>query len=319
MLHFERSLGGSIPQNWKPEQILNLRKESFAGQARVSELREDWFRAQAALKQWSNDDPNNAMIRDRLASAYFMLDRHPEAFEQFQTAARLDSKINPPEVSMAVMYARNKDFAKSRKVFDEALKKYPTDGRVCYEYSAMLLLSDNARDAKTYSDAAAELGVDTDELLMQRGFIARQLKEYADAETHFSKMLDRSPSHFEAMNQLALVLVEQDVAAKKDRALQLAELNVRRAPDSSFALSTLGWVHYKMGNRQKAEQALRLAASKPSVRTETLYYLLRVLWENGRKEDALRVAERARSAFDEPGLFVLRDEAKQWLSDELVN
>lgn len=319
MLHFERSLGGSLPQNWKPEQIINLRRESFAGQARVSELREDWFRAQAALKQWSSDDPNNALVRDRLATAYFMLGRHQEAFDQFQTAARLDSKINQPEVSMAVMYARAKDYAKSRKVFEEALKKYPTDGRVCYEYSAMLLLNDEPEDAKTYSDAAAELGVDTDELLMQRGYIARQLKDYAEAETHFSKMLDRAPSNFEAMNQLALVLIEQDDKAKQQQAQQLAELNVRRSPDSSFALSTLGWVHYKLGDRKRAEQALRLAASKPSVRTETLYYLLRVLWENGHKEDALRVAERARPAFDEPGLFVLRDEAKQWLSDELVN
>jgi hypothetical protein len=62
-----------------------------------------------------------------------------------------------------------------------------------------------------------------------------------------------------------------------------------------------------------------MAASKGKTRTDTLYYLLRVLWENGQKEDAQRVAERAKEAFDEPGFFVLRSEAKQWMSDEFVN
>jgi tetratricopeptide (TPR) repeat protein len=319
MLHFERALAGSLPSDWKPEQILNLRRESFAGQARVSELREDWFRAQAALKQWSSDDPNNARIRDRLGAALFMLGREREAFDEFQTAARQDSSINPAEVSMAVMYARKRDFAKSREVFDVAMKKYPDDGRVAYEYSAMLLLNDDAEAAKTYSDKAAELGIDTEQLVMQRGLIARQLRNFAEAETHFGRILERSPSHFEAINQLAIVLAEQNDEAKQKRALQLAELNVRRLPDSSFALSTLGWVHYKLGNNAKAEQVLRMAGSKPSVRTETLYYLLRVLWENGQKEDARRVAERARTAFDEPGLFVLRAEAKQWMDKEIIN
>jgi hypothetical protein len=78
-------------------------------------------------------------------------------------------------------------------------------------------------------------------------------------------------------------------------------------------------VQYKLGNAPRAEQTLRLAASKPSVRTETLYYLLRVLWENGQKEDARRVAEQAKAAFNEPGLFVLRGEAKKWMNDESLN
>jgi tetratricopeptide (TPR) repeat protein len=319
MLHFERAQGTAVPSGWSPEQKVNLYRESFAGMARVSESREDWFRAQQALKQWSNIDPGNAGVRDRLAAALFMLGREREAFEQFQTSARQNSNVNEAEVSMAVMYARKQDFTKAREVFEVALQKYPRDGRVAYELSAMLLLSGNAAEAKTYSDKAAELGVDTPELIMQRGYIARQLKQYAEAESHFGQMLDRTPSHFEASNQLALVLIEQDDDAQRDRAVQLAELNVRRFPESSHALSTLGWVHYKLGNAAQAEQLLRVAASKGKTRTETLYYLLRVLWENGQKEDAQRVAERAKEAFDEPGLFVLRSEAKKWLSDEFVN
>lgn len=319
MLHFERALSGSIPDKWSPEQLTNLRRESHGGQARVSELREDWFRAQAALKEWSLDDPGNANVRDRLGAALFMLGREKEAYEQFQTAARQDSKMNPAEVSMAVMYARQRDFSTARQIFDASLKKYPSDGRVAYEYAAMLLLDNDAETAKVYADKAAEQGIETTDSLMQRGYIARQLKQFAAAETHFSRVLDKAPSHFEAMNQLALVLVEQDDKTKQQRALQMAEMNVRRFPESSFALSTLGWVLYRLGNKQRAEQALRLAANKPSMRTETLYYLMRVLWENGHKDDAEIIADRAREAFDQPGLFVLRDEAKKWMIDEFVN
>ena len=44
---------------------------------------------------------------------------------------------------------------------------------------------------------------------------------------------------------------------KKNRAVQLAEINARQYPRSAAALSTLGWVYYRMGRAADAEQALR--------------------------------------------------------------
>lgn len=320
LLHFERSLQVSIPARWTRDQRRALLRASYDGQAKVAERREDWFVAQVALKQLVNKvEPNDAGFRDRLGVALFMLGREQEAFDQFKTSARLDPEMNHPEVSMAVMYARQQKYSKAEQAFKTAAEKYPDDGRVHYEWSGVLLTGDRAEEAREHAAKAAELGVDTIQLDLHRGYIARQLERYEEAERHFSSVLEKSPSHFEAMNQLALVMVEQQDDAKRGRALELATLNARRFRDSSYALSTLGWVYYKLGRFDQAEQALKLAAVKPRVRSETYYFLTRVLWEHGDRAEALQVAERVKSALDRPGLFVLRPHVKQWIASEAIN
>ncbi|MCA9269948.1 MAG: hypothetical protein KDA41_15815, partial [Planctomycetales bacterium] len=164
---------------------------------------------------------------------------------------------------------------------------------------------------------AARLGVDSTFFSMQRGYIARQLGNAAEAERHFLAVLEKSPSHFEAMNQLALVLCQSDDADAQRRAMQLAQLNLRRFPTSSHALSTFGWVSFNVGRKKEAVDALQLAVTRADVRSETFYYYARVLWDLQRKDEARVVAERVKAAVDEPGLFVLRPEAKVWVATVL--
>ena len=313
VLHFEKAetLKDAVPRDWTVDQKNALKIQIFRGYANVSEKREDWFRTQVALKALTNVVPTDAKLRDRLGVALFMLGREQEAFDQFQTAARLDSEMNPPEVSMAVMHVRQQETDKAIKQFAGAERKHPRDGRVHYEAAGMFLLMDQAAQAKRHANKAAELGLDTLKLTMQRGFIARQLGEYAQAEKYFSQVLEEVPTSFEAANQLAIVLSHQDDPEKKRRALELAALNARQYPNSSQAMSTVGWVYYNLGRKQEAQRALQTAVSRPTVRSETLYFLARVLWENGSKEDARRIAEQVKLAVEKPGLLVLRPEIKK--------
>jgi Tfp pilus assembly protein PilF len=319
MLHFERSIAVTLPEHWTPEQQRNLYRESFAGQALVSERREDWFRAQVALSQWSKIEPANAQVRDRWGVALFMLGREQEAFDQFKTSVRQDPTNNAPEVSMAVMYVRKQDYDKARQAFETAVKEYPEDGRVHFEYANMLLLLDEADKAKVHADKAAEMGIANTTLAMQRGYIARQLGDLPGAENYFSAVLEEEPSNFEAMNQLALTLADQDNEAKKERALALAELNVKRFPKSSYSHSTLGWVYYRLGRLDDAHRSLHFAGTQTKVRSETIYYLARVLWDKGQKKEVRLLAEKIKEVIEQPGLFVLRPEVKKWMETTSLN
>ena len=319
MLHFERAMRTTPPADWTNAQKVALAREGFTGQAAVSEKRGDWFRAQVALKQLTKISPADADIRDRLGAALFNLGREQEAYEQFQTAARLDPQINVPEVSMAVMKVRDRNLDEATRLFAAAARKYPTDGRVHYEAAGMYLLLDEAQQAKRHADKAAQLGLDTQELKMRRGYIARQLGDYAEAETHFADVLAEAPTYFEASNQLALVLAQQEGEDKKRKALELATLNARQYPKSSLAMSTLGWVYYQLGRNDEALRALQVAVTLPTVQSETLYFLARVLWDTGSKDDARKLSERIKSTVEQPGLFVLRPEIKKWIAETAVN
>lgn len=318
-LHFEKALSVKPPAIWPDQQRDALQRESYLGQASVAEKREDWFEAQVALTQVTKVDPGNADVRDRLGTALFMLGRVQEAAEQFATAARQDPTQNKPTVSIAILLARRGRNEEARNVFAETVKRYPDDAGVHYEFANMLILLDEADQAKVHADKAAELGMDSLQLCMLRGYIARQLGQYDAAESHFEQAVDRSPTHFEAMNQLALVLSEQDDPAKRNRALELATLNARRYPKSSYATSTLGWVYHNLGRRNEAQRALLVAAAQPPVRSETLYFLARVLWENGSQDDARKVAKQVKLAIDQPGLIVLRPAIKKWMEETALN
>ncbi len=318
LVHFEKSITLGVPSGWSEAQQVALLRESFSGQAKIAERREDWFKAQVALKQLAKYRPGDSSVRDRLGAALFMLGREQEAYEQFQTASRQDANINPPEVSMAVMCTRQQKFDKAKQIFQAAIRKYPSDKRVYHEAAAAWLLMDDANGADRLAQKAAQLGLDSPEHKMQRGYIARQLGKHADAETHFSSALVESPTNFEASNQLALALCEQD-EAKRSRALEIATFNARQYPKSSYALSTLGWVYYKLGRTDEALRTLQAAASQPQVRSETMYFLARTLWENGNEQDARKVAEKVKLAVEQPGLFVLRPEIRRWFAETAIN
>jgi len=118
---------------------------------------------------------------------------------------------------------------------------------------------------------------------------------------------------------LAVVLAEQSVQSKRDRALQLAEVNARQYSRDPEALATLGWVNYRMGKQQEAERLLRAAMSSGQVRADTAYYFARVLTERGNPDESAQARKVLRSAIEKPGIFVLRGEAERWLAKQEDN
>ena len=58
-----------------------------------------------------------------------------------------------------------------------------------------------------------------------RGLVALWEKDWAEAEKNFQKVLDDSPMDFAANNNMALALVGQDDPAKRQRALDYAQVN----------------------------------------------------------------------------------------------
>ena len=97
----------------------------------------------------------------------------------------------------------------------------------------------------------------------------------------------------DASNNLALVLCEQNDDAKKDRALQYAEDNVRLSNRSPQSLSTYGWVLYRLGRRDAAEQVLTSVAQAGPMSPDLAYYLAQVYSERDRKTDAKNLLEAA--------------------------
>ncbi|MCY2964735.1 MAG: tetratricopeptide repeat protein [Planctomycetota bacterium] len=105
--------------------------------------------------------------------------------------------------------------------------------------------------------------------------VCRQLADYATAEKHLQRLFDDNPTDFQVVNLLALVLIEQPREADQRRALQLAQLNLQRYPQSNEARATLGWIQLRQGKLDEASEALQGAVAQGAVSPDTAYYIAR--------------------------------------------
>jgi tetratricopeptide (TPR) repeat protein len=311
-LQFEKAASLATASGMSAEGWQGWQARVQAGLAAVAERRLDWPAAVSALEAWLKAEPNSARALYRLGQAVYRLGRYEKAFDYLRRACEADPALEPAAATMGRLYTETGNLEKAAEWFKYGLDIAPKDPRVRIAYAAWLLdRGEPLADAQRQADAAAQLGSKSPELRLLQGLIAWQAGRFADAERLFLVLHDESPSNFEAMNYLALALAEQDDAAKRQRGLELAEINARLHPNSGEALTTLGWVNHRLGRRKLAEQTLRAAIPTGSAIPETLYYLARLL--EGQSGDAEEIKRYLRLALDAPGRFAFRKNAREQL------
>lgn len=298
----------------------NMQGRMLNGLSQVAIARADWAGAKKLLEEWLKLAPKDANVMQRLARVLFMLKEPQAAYAMLQDAKKADSSVLQPEAQMAQLYAGmgdsdpkvvEKNLETAKKYINMALKAADKkDIKVPLVAGQFFLETGNLDQAK--EQAAAALAIDDKSIEAQlfRGIVALFQKDYKGAELHFEQAVLKAPNNFAATNNLALALVEQRDEAKNRRALAYAENNAKLYPKSAEAASTYGWVLYKNGRLNEAEQALNAAASAGNISSDTAYYLARVSADRGNK-DVARNLLKAALASKRP--FSQRDEAEKLL------
>lgn len=258
----------------------------IGGLAQVYQTREDWTTAKKYLDQWLKLDPKNTQAMQRLAFVLYQQKDSQAALAKLKEAKTSDPNAMTPEATLAAFCQQSGDKDNAKKWMAAALTAAPNDLRT--QLVAAQLAMENGQFEDAQNRAAAALRIDPNSLDAKnlRGLVALFQKDYKNAELYFESAHLKSPSNFSASNNLALALVEQKDEAKKRRALEFAESNVRQYSKSTEAASTYGWVLYKLGQIEDADKALRAALSTGNIMPDTAYYAAVVAGDRGRKEEA---------------------------------
>jgi tetratricopeptide (TPR) repeat protein len=308
-LQFDKAIGLVASGKWKDDVKHGFLIEGHGGLAGIAERRNDWRAAEAALSAWLVVEAKNGKTRQRLGTALFHQGKHDAAFEELQRAVKDEPSLWPAEISMGHLFTEKKDADAAKKWMESAVTRHPKAPRAHLGVAIWLLEHDQVEKAKTEADAAARLDPESADIKALVGLIAWHTRSFEEAERIFQGLYAESPANFTASNLLALALVEQSAAAKRRRALELAEINARLYPKSGEALTTLGLVYYRHGRHNDAEQALRAALATTGASSDTAYYLARLLFERGQSSE---VAQLLKLALDAPGRFTFRKEAQAW-------
>ena len=225
--------------------------------------------------------------------AWLMLAQSAEQRGDYKGAEAWLAKIEDPQRALDVqtrrasMLARQGRIAQAREIIRKLPERDESDARAKLMAEAGVL-----REAKRWKDAYEVLGSgakrfgDDADLIYEQAMVAEKLERMDDMEKLLRRVIELKPDNAHAHNALGYSLADRKQRLPEAR--ELVKRALELAPGDPFITDSLGWVEYRMGNRDEALRLLNQAyAARPD--TEIGAHLGEVLWALGQKEEARRV------------------------------
>ena len=200
-------------------------------------------------------------------------------------------------LSAANVIARTKNVDAAIKMLDEVDDLTPEQQIVVIQNEANLL-SQAKRNQESFEmlDKAASTWPASAEITYDHAMAAERVGKYDIMETQLRKLIKGKPEFAAAYNALGYSFADRNV--KLPEAQSLLETAVKLAPDDHYMLDSLGWVHYRLGNLDKAAEFLKKAYAVQAD-PEIAAHLGEVLWKQGKLEEAKKLWASALKDFPE--------------------
>ena len=275
----------TFAQGWLLRGALQAQQEQFDA-------------AQASLQRFlelSSADPedDNQLTANR-AQAFLTLAQIAEKRKDYAGAQGWLDQIPDSDQLLAAQLRRASILAgegkieQARKLLRDLPERAPGDARTKL-LAEVQLLRENKRYAQAYDLLAAEVaraGTDATDLLYDQAMLAEKLGRSEEMERLLRKLIAARPDFHHAYNALGYSLADRN--QRLDEARQLVEKALSLSPGDPFITDSLGWVEFRAGNWDKAQQLLDTAyKAKPDAEIAAHYG--EVLWSMNRKDEARAV------------------------------
>ena len=246
-----------------------------------------------------SDDDAPATPPQALTQAWLLLAQAAEQQQDYAAAEGWLGRIDNPQralevqVRRASMLARQGKLAEARASIRRVPEQTTTDARAKLLAEAQLLREQKVwgEAEKVLAQANTEFADDVD-LLYEQAMMAEKLDRLDDMERLLRRVIALKPDHHHAYNALGYSLAERKVRLPEARELIRKALEL--SPGEPFITDSLGWVEYRLGNRDEALRLLRGAyQSRPD--PEIAAHLGEGLWIAGQADEARRVWREGRA------------------------
>jgi tetratricopeptide (TPR) repeat protein len=254
-----------------------------------------------AAETSDSDDEDEAMARPEqgLVQAWLMLAQAAEQRGDFPAAEQWLSKIEDPQRALEVQTRRASMLVRQGKVEQarELIRKVPErrldDARAkLVAEAAVLREARQWREAFDVLAAASARFSDDADLLYEQAMMAEKVERTDEMEKLLRRVIQLKPDNAHAHNALGYALADR--SQRLPEARELIKRALELSPGDPFITDSLGWVEYRLNNRDEALRLLRGAyTARPDV--EIAAHLGEVLWQSGQREEARRVFSEARA------------------------
>ena len=244
------------------------------------------------------DNAGEAGDDRRLTQAWLLLAQIAEQRGDLKAAEAWLAKIDDPKSALDVqsrrasLLARQGQMAQARELIRRVPERNDEEARNKILAEVQLLREFKRwREAVDVLAAANKRFPDDADLLYEQAMLEDKLDHYAEMERLLQRVIVLKPDNAHAHNALGYSLADRSV--RLPEAKTLIQKAMTLAPSDPFIVDSMGWVEFRMGNRDEALRWLRQAyASRPD--TEIAAHLGEVLWAMGKRDEARRVWQDAR-------------------------
>jgi tetratricopeptide (TPR) repeat protein len=292
---------------WDAERKKTFQREARTGLVAAFDLRGDYASVKTHLLALLDADAKNAVLRQKLARANFLLNRPEDAFADLKTAFKDDPTLDPPELTMAQLWTGKADFVKAEEWYGKAVSEHGKSAKVHRGFAEYLLNRGKIDFAKGHIEAAQKIEPNARETKALIGLSARYSKDYAKASPIFEELVRDYPTYAFAAINLALVLAESGDAKAKERAIGLTENNVKQNQRSADARAIYAYCLFKAGRATDAERIARSVVGLGQLGLDGAFFYAKILADRGANEDAHKVLK---VACENKDWFVYRKDAE---------
>jgi tetratricopeptide (TPR) repeat protein len=246
-----------------------------------------------AVADDEDDTPPN--VSTALTQAYLLLAQAAEQQQDYAGAERWLARVDNPQRALEVQARRASLLARQGKIKEarELIRQSPGDGR-----AKLLAETELLRERKMYAEAEQVMAQankqfpDDTDLLYEQAMLDEKLNRLDVMERLLRRVIELKGDHQHAYNALGYSFAERNM--RLPEAKELIKKALELSPGEPSITDSMGWVEYRLGNRDEAIRWLRDAyQARPD--PEIAAHLGEVLWSAGRTEEAKRVFRDGRS------------------------
>jgi Flp pilus assembly protein TadD len=236
---------------------------------------------QLSAQQDEERDPTQALL---------MLSQLAEERKDTEAALKWLNMVEPGEAYLGAQLRRAQLMAKSGDLVGarKLLMEIHGDGereQVQVAIAEAQILRDAGRSSEGFAalDAALKRYPNNTDLLYDYAMQAEKVNKLDVMEKMLRKVMSLDPKNQQAYNALGYSLADRNLRLPEARDLIAKALEL--APNDPFIMDSMGWVNFRMGRLQEAEELLRRAYGLRAD-AEIAVHLGEVLWTKGQKDEA---------------------------------
>lgn len=190
-------------------------------------------------------------------------------------------------LSAANVIARTQNVDAAIKLLDEVEDLTPEQQMVVIQTEAgMLNQAKREQEAFEMLQKATQSWPQSVEIIYDFAMAAERVGKLDVMEAELRKSIKLKPDFAAAYNALGYSFADRNI--KLQEAKNLIETALQLQPGDHYMLDSLGWVHYRLGNLEKAAENLR-KAYEVQADPEIAAHLGEVLWKQGKEEEAKKI------------------------------